>query len=451
MRIHFIAIGGAAMHNLALALHVKGNVVTGSDDAIAEPSRSRLAAHGLLPEKEGWYPEKLSKDLDAVILGMHAHRDNPELLRAQELGLCVYSYPEYLYEHSKDKLRVVIGGSHGKTSITAMIMHVLRYHGRRFDFMVGAQLEGFDTMVSLQEDTDLIILEGDEYLSSPIDLRPKFHWYKPHIAVLSGIAWDHVNVFPTWENYVEQFELFMDKIEKGGCLFFYKNDDVLCRLTSARSSLKSHAYDSFNHEIDKGITSLILAGKKYPLQIFGEHNLQNISAAYGVCSCLDISDEDFAQAMTSFKGAARRLETLYSDSNGAIFLDFAHSPSKLKATVNAVKMQYPERELVACMELHTFSSLNKTFLKEYKGSMDRSDKAFVIFDQAVVKSKRLEMLTKEDVAEAFGLPINHIFTCRKELEEMLSGLELNNSNLLMMSSGTFSGLNIKTWIENNIG
>ncbi|HLN72858.1 MAG TPA: Mur ligase family protein, partial [Prolixibacteraceae bacterium] len=381
MRVHFIAIGGSAMHNLAIALHKKGYHVTGSDDEVFEPSKSRLKKLGLLPEREGWFEENITPELDAVILGMHARQDNPELLRAQELGLKIFSYPEYLYEQTKDKIRVVVGGSHGKTTITSMILHVLGYNGLKFDYMVGAQLEGFDTMVSLSEDAKIAVFEGDEYLSSPIDLRPKFHLYFPNIALLSGIAWDHINVFPTFPFYVEQFQKFVDMIQPNGSLIYYEGDENLRQIAAnGREDIDKLPYWSHDSVIENGITYLVTDGKKIKLRIFGEHNLQNISGAQLVCCQLGLTDEQFYSAIAEFKGASRRLEVLAEKEDCVIFNDFAHSPSKLKATTEAVKKQFPDRKLVACLELHTFSSLKKDFLPQYKNCMNAADQAIVYFN-----------------------------------------------------------------------
>ena len=363
-RIHFIAIGGAAMHNLALALHQKGFNVSGSDDEINEPSKTRLANAGILPPQIGWFPEKITKELDGVILGMHARADNPELLKAQEIGMPVYSYPEYLYEHSKDKTRVVIGGSHGKTTITAMILHVLKTLGRDFDYMVGAKLEGFDTMVRLSN-APLIILEGDEYLSSPVDRRPKFHLYHAEIALISGIAWDHINVFPTYDIYVEQFRIFANQIPATGKLIYCLNDAEV-KLVAESDSVKAERipYSIPENEIVNGITYLHTKEGKVALAVFGEHNLQNLEGARNVCEQIGVDASTFYKAISTFTGAARRLELLGRNESVAVYKDFAHSPSKLKATTNAVRSQFPDRKLIACMELHTFSSLNEDFLAQ---------------------------------------------------------------------------------------
>lgn len=442
MKVHFIAIGGSAMHNLAIALHKKGIEVTGSDDVIFEPSVSRLAKHGLLPKEYGWYPEKITTDLDAVILGMHARTDNPELLAAQQVGLKIYSYPEYIYEQSKDKLRVVIGGSHGKTSITSMILHALQAAGQAFDYLVGAQLEGFDTMVGLS-DAPLMIIEGDEYLSSPIDRRPKFHLYHANLAVISGIAWDHINVFHTFENYIEQFATFIDTMIPNGTLFYAGNDDVLKKvIADDDSAIKKYPYYAPDYEVNNGITTVLINGEKYELQVFGEHNLLNLEAARNICNNLGITTADFYNSMRSFKGAARRLELLGKSDSTNIYKDFAHSPSKLKATIHAVKTQFPERKLVACMELHTFSSLNKNFLGEYAGCMDEADTAIIFIHSETFFHKKMQPYEESFVRSTIRRQDLIYFDQPEKLKEYLEQQELIGTNLLLMSSGNFGGLDL---------
>ena len=441
MRIHLIAIGGAAMHNMAIALHLKGYEVTGSDDQIFDPSKSRLEKHGLLPEEMGWHPERIHADIDVIILGMHARKDNPELAAAKKLGLKIYSYPEYIYEQSKDKTRVVIGGSHGKTSITSMILHVLNFHEIENDYMVGAQLEGFDCMVKLSN-APLIILEGDEYLSSPIDRRPKFHWYKPQVALISGIAWDHINVFPTFENYIEQFSIFAKSIEENGTLIYFEGDSHLRTIAEESPDLETIAYTVHPHEIKNGVSFLNDQSQNYPIQIFGDHNLQNLNGARLVCEKIGVNSAMFYEAIQTFKGAARRLETMAEGHDFRIFKDFAHSPSKLKATTNAVKKQWPNRELVACMELHTFSSLNANFLKEYNHSMDAADRAIVYFNPEVVKHKKLADISISEVKSAFKRDDLEVVTTTAEVQNKLESLDLSNTNLLLMSSGNYGGINI---------
>lgn len=454
MKVHFIAIGGSAMHNLAIAMHKKGFTVTGSDDEIFEPSKSRLEKSGLLPAKMGWDVNSINKELDAVILGMHARNDNPELLKAKELGLKIYSYPEYIYEQTKDKIRVVVGGSHGKTTITAIILHVLHYHKMDCDYLVGAQLEGFDTMVKLTKEAKIAIIEGDEYLSSPIDRRPKFHLYKPNIAILSGIAWDHINVFPTFENYVEQFKIFIDLIEPGGTLVYCTEDAEVKKLSeSTTNKIKRIKYGVPDYRIENGITYLtpqletLNLKPETPLLVFGEHNLMNINGARLVCNELGITDQQFYQAIQSFKGAAKRLELVARTNNSAFYKDFAHSPSKLKATTSAVKQQFPNRKLIACMELHTFSSLNEDFLKQYKGSMELADEAIVYFNPHTIEHKKLKAITPEQVKNAFGGNNISIYTDSASIVTELKRRNWTNSNLLMMSSGNFDGVDFKKLAE----
>lgn len=449
MKVHFIAIGGSAMHNLALALHNKGYTVSGSDDEINEPSRSRLAAAGILPEGIGWFPEKINASLDANILGMHARADNPELLRVQELGLKVYSYPEYLYEQSKNKTRVVIGGSHGKTTITAMILHVLKHRNKLFDFLVGAQLEGFDTMVQLSHDAPVIILEGDEYLSSPIDRRPKFHLYKPDIALISGIAWDHINVFPTFENYVEQFRIFVNQVSDGGSLIYCEEDAEVKKICEAASNnIQKFPYHVPKYEIKDGITFISNpkshpdASGLIPLIVFGHHNLLNLEGAHLVCKQLGVTDDEFYDAIQTFKGAAKRLELVGRSDSLVIYKDFAHSPSKLKATIEAVREQFSNRKLIACMELHTFSSLNENFLEQYKGSMNKADEAIVYFNPHTIEHKKLKPISIDQVRSAFGRNDINVFNDSALLQKYLQQKNYKRDVLLLMSSGNFDGINI---------
>ena len=444
MKIHFIAIGGSAMHNLAIALKINGYEVTGSDDEIFEPSRGRLAKYGLLPEKEGWHPELISNEIDAVILGMHARPDNPELLRAQETGVKIYSYPEFLYEHAKNKKRVVIGGSHGKTTITAMIMHVLKYLNRDFDYLVGSKLRDFEVMVRLSSEAPVMIFEGDEYLSSPIDRRPKFHWYHPHVALLSGIAWDHINVFPTYENYLEQFSTFMDLMEKDGMLIYNSEDEELAGLVfQNKNKIQKIPYQTPGFEIKDG-TSYVIDGKsKVPLKIFGRHNLLNLNGARLVCHQLGIEDKKFFEAVSGFQGAARRLELIARKGQGRLFSDFAHAPSKLKATLEAVKEQFPDRQLFASFELHTFSSLNSHFLEQYAGTMDKADRAIVYFNPHALKMKRLPVLDKNQVKKAFGRNDLQVFDDAGEMTRWLKNHGTPEDIFLMMSSGNFDGTELK--------
>ncbi len=449
MRIHLIAIGGAAMHNIAIALHKKGFIVTGSDDEINEPSNSRLKNLGLLPNEMGWFPEKITTEIDAIILGMHARKDNPELLKAQQLGLKIFSYPEYIYEQSKDKLRVVIGGSHGKTTITSMILHVLNYCHKDFDFMVGAQLAGFDTMVKLTNDAPVIIVEGDEYLSSPIDLRPKFHLYKADIGLISGIAWDHINVFPTFENYVQQFEIFANEIPASGQLIYCDEDVVLqklCKVSTTKAA--KFPYTIPTYEIIDGVTFLLTKENgKVPLTIFGNHNLMNMEGARLVCNALGINDAEFYNAIGTFKGAAKRLEVVLKKGSFTMYKDFAHSPSKLKATTEATKQQFIDKKIIACMELHTFSSLNENFLNEYKGAMDAADVAYVYYNPHTIAHKKLKSISMDQVKAAFARNDIKVFTDSAALMADLKNQHFDNTILLMMSSGNFDGIDFKQLAE----
>jgi len=448
MRVHFIAIGGSAMHNLALALHHKGDTVSGSDDDIFEPSKSRLDKYGLLPQEMGWFSNTITKDLDAVILGMHAKPDNPELLKAQELGLKIYSYPEFLYEHSKEKTRVVIGGSHGKTTITSMILHVLHYHHKEVDFMVGAQLEGFDTMVHLTKKNDFMLLEGDEYLSSPIDRRPKFHLYKANIALLSGIAWDHINVFPTFENYKEQFQIFVDTMVNGSILVYNEEDSVVTEVAeSATKPTRKHAYQTPEYFIEDGETYLVTPEGDMPIEIFGKHNLNNLAGAKWVCQHMGVDEDEFYEAISTFKGASKRLEKIAETNTTTVYKDFAHSPSKVVATTKAVKEQFPQRKLIACLELHTYSSLNAEFLKHYKDTLDKADEAVVFYSPEAVAIKKLENVEEKDIKEAFQHSNLKIYTNSQLFQEYLKTQNFDNSTLLLMSSGNYGGLNFDSISE----
>jgi len=441
MRIHLIAIGGAVMHNLAMALHNKGFRVSGSDDEVFEPSRSRLERYGLLPSKTGWDPDRITPDLDGVILGMHAKKDNPELIRAQELGVRIWSFPEYIYEQSRNKKRVVIGGSHGKTTVTSMIMHVLWFNHVAFDYMVGSQLEGFETMVKLTADAPLIILEGDEYLSSPIDLRPKFHLYHPHIAVLTGIAWDHMNVFPTFDNYLEQFRIFAEGIGEEGVLYWYREDTDLQKITS-RLTCRTVTYAAHPYTTEANKTCLLAEGTRVNVPVFGNHNMQNIQAALEVCRELRVTDDQFYEAISGFRGAARRQELLVEAGNTKVFLDFAHAPSKVKATLESFREQWPDREIHAFLELHTYSSLNREFIPQYRHSMDAADEAVVFYDPQVVSFKKLPALDRDFVRECFGNEKVNVLNSRQQLLEMMTRTR-RTGIILFMSSGSFSGLNLR--------
>ena len=440
--IHFIAIGGAAMHNLALAVASKaGYEVTGSDDEIFEPALSHLRDAGLLPKEIGWHPEKITKDIDAIILGMHAREDNPELVRARELGIKIYSFPEYLYEQTKDKIRIVVGGSHGKTTTTSMILYVLNRLGIEADYMVGAQIEGFERMVRLSDTAKYAVFEGDEYLTSPLDLRSKFLWYHPHVAILTGIAWDHINVFPTFPQYVDTFRQFVHSIEPNGSFIYYEGDENLCLLADEEIVNRK----SSNRKLS------VIPYKEYtgtvPMQVFGRHNMQNMQAAMLACHCIGVAPDDFYREISTFTGASNRLEKICETQTSVAYKDFAHSPSKLKATVNAVRERYPEKKLIACMELHTFSSLMADFLPQYKDCMAEADIAYVYFNPKVIEHKRLTPITKEEVRDAFGTKNVEVFTESAALQERLKGLSYTNTALLLMSSGTFDGVNINEFAQ----
>ena len=444
-KVHLIAIGGSAMHNMALALHETGYRITGSDDEINEPSKSRLAKAGLLPAEIGWFPEKLTNDLDAVILGMHARADNPELIKAKELGLKIYSYPEYIYQATKDKTRIVIGGSHGKTTITSMILHVMKHCNIETDFMVGAQLEGFNTMVRFSNTAKFAVIEGDEYLASPIDRRPKFHLYHPNIAIISGIAWDHINVFPTFDMYVDQFRQFIGLIEENGHLIYCQEDKILkdlCEEKNKNNTSKT-PYGIPKNLIENGITSLVVGDKKIPLEIFGDHNLMNLNGARLVCEKIGITSEQFYESMRTFKGAAKRLELVFKNQHFNFYKDFAHSPSKLKATTSAVKEQFKGRKLIACMELHTFSSLTEEFLNEYKGAMNTADTAIVYFNPHTIEHKKLKAITIDQVKQAFDRKDLMVFTKSSDVTDFLKSQNWEDKVLLMMSSGNFDGVDFK--------
>ena len=450
MNIHFIAIGGSAMHNLALALKDKGYYITGSDDVIYEPSRTRLENRDLLPNAMGWFPEKISNNLDAVILGMHAREDNPELVKARELNLKIYSYPEFLFEQSKERTRVVIGGSHGKTTITSMVLHVLKYHEKEVDYMVGAQLNGFDNMVHLTEENDFIVLEGDEYLSSAIDRRPKFHLYQPNIALISGIAWDHINVFPSFEKYLDQFKVFIESIVKGGILVYNEEDENIKKLVSeTTNTIRKHPYTTPEYRVENEKTLLETPEGDMPVAIFGKHNLQNLAGAKWICQHMGIDEDDFYEGIATFSGASKRLEKMAESNKAILYKDFAHSPSKVLATTNAVKQQYEKKHVLACLELHTYSSLNAEFLEEYRGALDAADEAVVFYSPEAVNEKRLQPISEEQIFKAFDRKDLKVYTEPENFKDFLKANDFDNTVLLLMSSGTYGGLDleeVKHWI-----
>jgi len=450
MHIHFISIGGSAMHNLAIALKEKGDTITGSDDDIFEPSFSRLKKHGILPKKMGWQPENISADIDLIILGMHAKADNPELKKASELGLKIMSYPEFLYEHSKRKTRVVIAGSHGKTTITSMVLHVLEYQEKPTDFMVGAQLEGFDNMVHLSEENDFILLEGDEYLSSAIDRQPKFLWYKPNIALISGIAWDHVNVFPDFDNYKYQFELFVDSMTNGSTLVYNEEDEILKAIAlNAKKPTRKHAYNTPEHQIEDGVTYLETNEGPMPIEVFGKHNLQNIAGAKWICQHMGVDEDDFYEAIASFSGASKRLEEVVKTPRCQVFKDYAHSPSKVKATAEAAKAQFPNKKLLVCFELHTYSSLTASFLKEYQNTLDKADEVVIFYSKKALDIKQMPALTKTQIQDSFKRKDLEVYTNADDFKSYLKAKHFDNHVLLLMSSGNYGGLDfeeLKKWV-----
>jgi len=442
MKIHIIAIGGSIMHNLAIDLKNNGHIVSGSDDDIHEPSLSRLKQHHLLPEKLGWFPEKITKDLDLVILGMHARQDNPELLKAQELGLKIYSYPEFIYQNSISKKRIVIGGSHGKTTITSMILHVLKKNNISIDYLVGSQIQGFDTMVKITNTNPILVAEGDEYLASPIDLRPKFLIYQPHIAVISGIAWDHINVFPTYDDYKNAFVKFIQSIEPKGTLIFNELDTEIKNIISQadRKDIEYIPYSYPNYSIQSNQVFIHFENHHYPVKVFGKHNLQNLQAALLVCKKLNINEHTFLNSISDFTGAAKRLEKWIDENHLLVFRDFAHAPSKVKATIDAVKELYPNKDLIAAFELHTYSSLNEKFLTEYKDTLEKAKHKIVYFDAHTLEIKKMPPLHPDTIIKGFNDPSIKVADNKKDLLKILSEIGIKDKVLLLMSSGTFSNL-----------
>ena len=446
MKVHFISIGGSVMHQLAIALQGKGYQVTGTDDEIFEPALSHLRDKGLLPSAFGWQPALINLGLDAVILGMHAKADNPELLKAQELGLSIYSFPEYIFHESQQKQRVVVGGSHGKTTTTSMIMHVLKTCHQDFDYLVGAKLAGFEQSVKVTN-APTIVCEGDEYLASALLRQPKFHFLFPHVAILTGIAWDHINVFPTFEFYLEQFVLFMNKIEAGGVLIYNETDEVLNKLVLAnqRNDIRYIPYKVPTHQITNGQTYVTLEGVEGPLSVFGDHNLLNMQAAYYACAELGVSAKDFVGAMANFTGASKRLELLASNNECNIYRDFAHAPSKVIATIEAVKQQFPARKLIGVLELHTYSSLNKEFMHQYKGALEKTDIAVVFYSKHALQIKGLPELPESYVLEGFDKNGLLVMTDKNALEQWLHAQDYSNTNLVLMSSGNYDGIDLPSF------
>ena len=448
MRVHFISIGGSVMHQLAIALHKKGYQVTGTDDEIFEPAQTNLANEGLLPTQIGWQPNLITSEIESIILGMHAKADNPELLRAHELGLKIYSFPEYIYQESREKKRVVVGGSHGKTTTTSMIMHVLKHLYKDFDYLVGAKVEGFDQSVNITH-SPVIICEGDEYPASAIERKPKFHFLFPHVAILTGIAWDHINVFPSFDFYLGQFVIFIQKIEKDGLLIYNVSDPVLKQLVeeNKREDIRYQPYSVPENTIQDGKTSVTIDGVTGFLQVFGNHNLMNLLAAYYACKELGISATEFIPAIASFKGASKRLELLASNSSTNVYRDFAHAPSKVKATIEALKQQYPGRKLIGILELHTYSSLNEQFMPEYRGAMDKADIGVVFYSKHALELKRMPSLPVSKVLEGFGKQGLLVMNDKEALWQWLQSQAYQNANIVLMSSGNYDGLDMLTFAK----
>ncbi len=446
-RIHLIAVGGSIMHNLALALHQNGHVVTGSDDEIYDPAKSRLAGAGLIPEQMGWDTGRITADIDMVILGMHAKDDNPELARARELDLRILSFPEFMYEHSRNKQRIVIAGSHGKTTITSMVMHVMKEMGRDFDYMVGAQVQGFDTMVRLSDEAPVIILEGDEYLTSTIDRRPKFLVYKPHICLISGIAWDHINVFPTLREYTRQFELLVRSMPKAGVIVFNDEDRLVKKIVRQNYDKESQyllPYKTPESRIRGGKFEVRMKGIRKEMNVIGKHNLSNIAGAWEVCSQLSVGQPEFLDTISQFRGAANRLEKIYEDESNIIFKDFAHSPSKVMATVEAIRELFGKRNIIACLELHTFSSLNKKFLKQYRKTLKSIRQKVVFVNQHTLKMKKYPPITRAELVEAFDDDAIEYAMSAEDLVNFVRRMKKGKNVLLMMSSGNFADLDLKS-------
>lgn len=443
MKLHFIAIGGSIMHGLAIALQRAGHTVSGSDDQIYNPAKNRLSQAGILPEKEGWDPDRITVDLDAIILGMHAFEDNPELRRAKELGLSIYSFPEFIYEQSRNKQRVVIAGSYGKTTVTAMVMHVLKGVGKDFDYLVGAAVPGFDNAVRISETAPVIIIEGDEYLASRLDRRPKFLLYKPHMVALTGISWDHINVFPTEAEYIAQFEYLIQAMSKAADIAYNSSDKLLNKLVKAHTNEESqylHPYTTPTYRIRDGVYHVKIGGVSSPVALIGKHNMANMQTAWEVCRLLSVEPEAFMEQMRTFVGAKSRLETVSEEGNRLVIKDYAHAPAKVLATVEAVRERYKKKNLVACVELHTFSSLNEDFLPLYKNSLKAANKRIVFVDPHAVESRRMKPITARQIQAAFGDSKLTFVSTIEALQKAINDARKGDDVFLMMSSGNFGGL-----------
>lgn len=447
MKIHFVAVGGSVMHNLAIALKRQGHAVTGSDDEIYDPAKGNLAEAGILPAEMGWDENRIQNDLDAVIVGMHAKPDNPELVKARSLGLSVYSFPEFIHEHSKSKQRIAICGSHGKTTITSMVMHVMRKLGRKFDYLVGGSVQGFDIQVRLSDDAPVIIVEGDEYLTSPEDRRPKFLVYQPHIALISGIAWDHINVFPTEPEYVDQFAQLVRSMPKAGMIVYNEDDKRLKGIIKDHASKEAHylyPYSQPDYKIRDGAYELKLKGERGKVSVFGKHNMSNLSGAFQVCHLMGVQPEEFVEHIADFTGAGKRLEKIYEEGGNLIFKDFAHSPSKVEATVEAIRDLFGKKNVVACLELHTFSSLNKAFLSQYRKTLKALKKKIIFINEHTLKMKNYPPISRKELVEAFEDDSIQYATTVDELRSLVRGMRDKSGNVfLMMSSGNFADQDLK--------
>ncbi|WP_156309281.1 UDP-N-acetylmuramate--L-alanine ligase [Sphingobacterium endophyticum] len=450
MRIHFIAIGGSIMHNLAINLAEQGHQVTGSDDQIVEPSKSQLKEAGLLPKELGWFPEKITEDIDAVILGMHADENNPELQKAKELGIRIYSFPEFVYEQSSEKTRVVIAGTYGKTTITSMIMHVLKKLGRNFDYLVGAQLEGFDKLLQLSPENNLIIIEGDEYYASAMNKQSKFLKYKPNIALISGVDWDHFKTVISQEDYFKQFEDFIRTIVPKGTLIYNKDDKNTREVVERTMDIKinRHGYKLPEYSINKGITYVQVGEHNIPLKVFGKHNLSNISGAFTVCEWLGVKRDEFYAAIQDFRSSIRYLEFVASQNGSVVYQDFAHTPGKLRSSIHAVKEQFPNQALVTIIELNGYDSLDSEFITEYANSMNESDFAVVFVNTSLIKEKNIALDNLIwRLNEAFNHPAFQVITQMAELEDFLETFKSNGYNLLFMSSNNYNGVNMTSFAD----
>lgn len=450
MRVHFIAIGGSVMHNLAVNLADQGHQVTGSDDQIVEPSKSRLQKVGLLPEKLGWFPEKITEDLDAIILGMHAAADNPEVKRAEELGIKIYSYPEFVYQQSEDKIRVVIAGTYGKTTITSMVMHVLKKLNREFDYLVGAQLEGFGSLVKLTAHSPVIIIEGDEYYASALDYQSKFLYYKPNIALISGVEWDSFRTHIEEERYYDQFRSFITTIVPRGTLIYNKDSKHLVDIVEETKECKinRHGYKMPEYTINKGVTYLDLGETKIPLKVFGKHNLSNIMGAYTVCEWLGVKRDEFYEAIQDFKSSIRYLEFVAGTDTSVVYQDFAHSPAKLRSSIHAIKEQFPYQALVTIIELNAYDVIEDDKFYAYENTMQGSDHAVAFVNLENVKNLNINVTDLEAKLEkVFNHPSFRVITSVAVLGDFLESFKSNGHNLLFMSSNSHSGVNMASFAD----